>query len=249
MKSKLSAALSIVVLIAFALSIALLPLACKKSDQPKSLELTLGQVTAISADFLSTYAEAMDIALEEGLASKAERDRAFKELLPLLNDAGSLSVLLEQAGALDKKDADKWLSFLDRSARLFANLQHLQKLPAETRAKFAIGAEWFTRITGAARIVISAIQPAASEARAVGVEVKFAIGKGGLAEQKFTVSLAGLSAPSARGIDTAIPRLTSLGVDLIVRAIRLTKADIHTARAARVASFTALANRLSAAGF
>jgi hypothetical protein len=46
-------------------------------------------------------------------------------------------------------------------------------------------------------------------------------------------------------LDAGLTRLTSLGVDLLVRAIQLTKTDLATARKARTEAFVRLSARLA----
>jgi hypothetical protein len=218
--------------------------ACKRPGEPYSkVTLTVAQATAISAEVLATTAEAFDIALDEGLCTPAERNAAFNELRLLLNDAGSLGVLLEQGTLLEKGDADKLLVWLGHTGRIFASLLHLQKLPAETRSKIQLAAAWVTRLTDATRIVIAALQPQATAPKAAGVTVAYKVRGVPLGEQKFTVEVGDLPAP--RSLDAGLTRLTSLGVDLLVRAIQLTKTDLATARKARTEAFVRLSARLA----
>lgn len=219
---------------------------CNRNKTPETIELNLAQTTAIGAKALAAVGEAYDIAVQEGIATPAERDAAFRELRPILTDAEAVTGLLDEATGLSKSNLDRLLAFFDKTGNVFARLLLLQKLDGNARKRIADASVWLTRITSAARIAIAAIPPTQRNASAVAPN---ALRLESLKLVISTKDLPMLTPGNLRTIDMAIDRLTNLGVNLVVDAFNIKRmTDVVQVRETRKLAFTQLDQKLDNAG-
>jgi len=221
---------------------------CKNRNGERTVELSLAQATAITAEGLATVGEAFSIAVQEGLATPEERDAAFRELRPILNDAQEATALLDEAVSLSKRDLDRLLAFVDKTGNVFARLTSLKKLDSKAQQRIREASLWLTRVTSGARIVLAAIQPAQRNATVAANAPK-------LASLKVVIKVGDLPDITPRqllkekDIDGAIDRLTNMGVNLVIWAIEIGRMSLEDAKNARKTAFAQLEFKLQTAGF
>lgn len=243
--AKIKQRIGAVVMVSMLLMFLLPAAACNRNGvvSPK-VELTVAQVTAISALVAEKTAEAYDLLYQNGTGyvTPAQREASFKTLRIVERDGRVLVDKLTAGVQLNPTDLLALSDYLDSSAMAFAGLAALNLSP-EVKAKVQTIAEWVTRATSAARILIVAMLPAngTRSGQSVDVErVRVTIGE---------LDVNALKADSRGDINAAITGLTQLITNAGLQIAVLVKADVDTVKQKREASLNALDARLTVAGY